>query len=73
MAESASTDTTGTPSVAISYTLSTSDLAATLVSDSTGKGPGHALANKAVAIQAAVNAGQTATACAGITDYLGLV
>jgi hypothetical protein len=53
--------------------LSPADLAAQLVADSTGKGPGKALANKATAIQTAVNAGQTATACAGITDYLGLV
>jgi hypothetical protein len=60
-------------SVAISYTLPASDLAAILVSDSAGKGPGKALAEKAAAIQAAVNAAQTATACAGITDYLGLV
>src|SRR5262249_31061579 len=57
----------------ISYTLTASDLAATLVSDSNGKAPGEALADKAAAIQAAVNAGQTATACAGITNYLGLV
>jgi hypothetical protein len=60
-------------SVAISYTLTASDLAATLVSDSTGVAPGTALADKAAAIQAAVNAGQTAIACADITDYLGLV
>jgi hypothetical protein len=37
------------------------------------KGPGTALADKATAIQTAVNAGNKATACAGITDYLGLV
>jgi hypothetical protein len=66
------TATTG-PSVAISYALSASALAAILVSDSAGKGPGKALAHKAAAIQAAVTAGQTATACADITDYLGLV
>jgi hypothetical protein len=52
---------------------SAADLAAQLVTDSTGKGPGKALANKATAIQTAVNAGQTATACADITDYLALV
>jgi hypothetical protein len=54
---------------------SASGLAANLVTDSTGIGPGKALENKATAIQAAVNATppQTATACAGITDYLGLV
>ena len=70
---SASTDSTGTPTVSISYTVPASALAATLVSDSTAKGPGKALENKAAAIQAAVNAGQTTTACADITDYLGLV
>jgi hypothetical protein len=53
--------------------LTPADLAAQLVADSSGKGPGKALADKATAIQTAVNAGQTATACAGITDYLGLV
>jgi len=52
---------------------SAADLTAQLVADSTGKGPGKALADKATTIQTAVNAGQTATACAGITDYLGLV
>ena len=66
------TATTG-PSVTISYTVPASALAATLVSDSTGKGPGKALPEKAAAIQTAVTAGQTATACAGIADYLGLV
>jgi len=50
-----------------------STLAAQLVTASAGKGPGKALADKAAAIQAAVNAGQTATGCADITDYLGLV
>ena len=57
------------------YVETTSDLATTLVADSTGIGPGKALPNKAAAIQTAVNANppQTATACAGITDYLGLV
>ncbi len=54
-------------------TPSSSALAATLVSDSTGKGPGTGLADKAAAIQAAVTDGQTALACADITDYLGLV
>jgi hypothetical protein len=52
---------------------SASALAATLVSDSIGKGPGKALEDKARAIQAAVNAGRTATVCAHITDYLGFV
>jgi hypothetical protein len=52
---------------------SASVLAAILVADSTGKAPGTALADKATAIQIAVNANQTATACADITDYLGLV
>ena len=50
-----------------------SDLAMQLVGDSAGKGPGKALVEKAAAIQAAVNAGQKATACTSITDYLGLV
>jgi len=63
----------GAASVTISYMLSASDLAAKLVSDSAGKGPGTALANEATAIQTAVNAGNKVTACAGITDYLGLV
>jgi hypothetical protein len=69
------TATTAAASVTISYTASASALAATLVSDSTGKAPGTALADKATAIQTAVNASppQTATACADITDYLGLV
>ncbi len=70
------TDSTrsGNGLVTISYTVpSAADLAATLVADSTGVGPGHALADKARAIQSAVNAGQTATACADITNYLGLV
>jgi hypothetical protein len=49
------------------------ELAPPLVTDSTGIGPGKALANKAKAIQTAVNAGQTAIACARITDYLALV
>jgi hypothetical protein len=68
------TATTGA-SVTISYTVPASTLAAILVADSAGEGPGHALADKAAAIQAEVNASppQTATACAGITDYLGLV
>jgi len=49
------------------------ELAPSLVANSTGVGPGKALANKATAIQAAVNAGQTAHACARIKDYLALV
>jgi hypothetical protein len=44
------------------------DLALNLVTDSTGKGPGTALADNATAIQTAVNTEQTATACADITD-----
>jgi len=59
--------------IVISYKLAASDLAATLVSDSNGKAPGTALADKAAAIQAAVNAGQTAIACTDIANYLGLV
>jgi hypothetical protein len=70
---SMSEDTTGTPSVTISYTTSAASLADTLVSDSTGIGPGTSLGDKAAAIQAAVNAGDTAVACADITNYLGLV
>jgi Galactose oxidase, central domain/Kelch motif len=49
------------------------ELAPPLVADSTGVGPGKALANKATAIQAAVNAGQTAHVCTRIKDYLALV
>ena len=64
---------TGPASVTISYTIPASTLAAQLVTASAGKGPGKALPNKAAGIQAAVNAGQTATGCADITDYLGLV
>ena len=66
--------TTSDPaSVTISYTVSAPDLAAQLLSDSAGKGPGMALAGKANAIQAAVDAGQTGSACAGISTYLMLV
>jgi hypothetical protein len=49
------------------------ELAPPLVDASTGVGPGKALANKAAAIQTAVNAGQTAHACTRIKDYLALV
>jgi hypothetical protein len=49
------------------------ELGPPLVADSLGMGPGKALASKATAIQTAVNAGQTARACAGITGYLALV
>ena len=49
------------------------EAAATLVSDATGLAPGSALAHQATAIQAAVNRGDTATTCTGITDFLGLV
>jgi hypothetical protein len=49
------------------------ELAPPLVDASTGIGPGKALANKATAIQTAVNAGQTAHACTRIKDYLALV
>jgi hypothetical protein len=52
---------------------SASGLAAQLVTDADHLGPGHALADKAAAIQTAVNAEDTATACADITDFLGLV
>jgi hypothetical protein len=67
------TTATGPASVTISYTTPASTLAAQLVTASAGKGPGKALAAKAAAIKAAVDSGQTATGCAGITDYLGLV
>jgi hypothetical protein len=52
-----------------------SDLAAKLVTDTKHLKPGTALVDKATAIQAAVNANpqQTATACADITEFLGLV
>lgn len=53
--------------------VSAGELAATLVSDVTGVGPGTALFDKATAIQTAVTSGDTSTACAGITDFLGLV
>jgi hypothetical protein len=59
--------------VAISYTASASTLAAQLVTDADHLPPGAALAKKATAIQTAVNTGQTATACAGVTNFLGLV
>jgi hypothetical protein len=49
------------------------ELAPSLVAASMGIGPGKALANKATAIQTAVNAGQTARACRHINGYLALV
>jgi hypothetical protein len=55
------------------YVETAGDLAAQLVSDTDHLKPGKALTSKAAAIQAAVGAGDTATACADITDYLGLV
>jgi hypothetical protein len=62
------------PEVTITWMSSAApDLAAALVLDSRGKGPGTALADKAAAIAAAVNAGQTASACAGIANYIGLI
>lgn len=63
----------GNGTITISYPASPSDLAEALASDSIGQGPGSALADKAAAIQAAVNAGATASACAGVADYLHLV
>ena len=63
----------GTASVTYTVTPSAGDLAAVLVTDSGGVGPGRALADKAAAIQTAVSANQVSTACADITDYLGLV
>jgi hypothetical protein len=50
-----------------------SGLAGQLVTDAYHDNPGDALANKALGIQTAVNAGQTVTACADVTDLLGLV
>ena len=64
---------TGDAQVTITYTPPLTVLAATLVADSIGQGPGHALADKATAIQTAVSAGQSTIACADITNYLGLV
>jgi hypothetical protein len=54
-------------------TPSASGLAAKLVSDAGHLAPGTALSDQATAIQAAVNAGDTTTACTGITEFLGLV
>jgi hypothetical protein len=53
----------------------TSGLAAQFVMDAQHLAPGTALADKAAAIQTAINASppQTATACTGITNLLGLV
>ena len=65
---------TGAGTLDESATLQTaSDLAATLVSDAKGLPPGTSLPDKATAIQTAVTAGNTATACADITNFLGLV
>ena len=58
-------------SVSISYT-GPSDLAATLVTDVDRLKPGR-LGSLARRIQTAVNAGNTATACAGIANFLGVV
>lgn len=69
----AAASSTEAPEVMISYTLRASDLASKLVIDADHLAPGKALAHKAAAIQTAVNAGHTATACADITDFLGLV
>jgi hypothetical protein len=64
--------TTG-PSVTISYTLTLSDLAGTLVSDADSLAPGTALASQARAIEAAVSAGKTHAGCGDITVFLNLV
>jgi hypothetical protein len=65
---------TGPGTLDESATLQTaSDLAATLVSDAKGLPPGTSLPDKATVIQTAVTAGNTATACADITNFLGLV
>ena len=50
-----------------------STLAAKLVSDTDKLKPGTALTDKAAAIKTAVDAADTATACADITNFLGLV
>jgi hypothetical protein len=68
-----STQVTATVDESATLVPSASVLAATLVTDSTGVGPGRALFAKASAIQTAVSSGQTATACVDITNYLGLV
>jgi hypothetical protein len=52
---------------------SASDLSNTLVNDTGQLKPGTAMTDKATAIQAAVSAGDTATVCADITDFLDLV
>jgi hypothetical protein len=52
---------------------SASGQAAALVTATAGLAPGSALSSKALAMHTAVNAGQTATACADITNFLGLV
>jgi len=64
---------TQAPEVTITYTADLSGLTTTLVNDSSGKGPGHALADKAAAIQEAVSGGQYATACMELSNYLGLI
>ncbi len=71
----AGTTTGMTGSTSIDDCVTASDLAALQLVGDSGVGPGRALADKATAIQTAVNAGpaQTATACAAISDYLGLV
>jgi len=58
------------PQVSITYTVSSTDLTATLVLDSIGKGPGAALADRAVTIQSAVDGGDDAQACDDISNYL---
>jgi hypothetical protein len=63
----------GNGQVTISYALPASALAAQLVTDADHLAPGTALADKAAAIQTAVNSGATSTACADITNFLGLV
>jgi len=56
------------------FTLATpAELAPPLADHTVGMGPGKAPAHMAAGIQSAVNAGQTARACAQITGYLALV
>src|SRR5690348_15049430 len=64
---------TGTADESAMFVPGASSPAATLVTDADHLGPGTALADSATVIQATVNAGDTPTACADITNLLGLV
>ena len=63
----------GDGQVIISYTIPAATLAGQLVTDADHLGPGAAFGGQAMAIQAAVKLGDTATVCTDITDFLGLV